>query len=98
KTQVGTVPATGTVFFTNDGTAPVEIPTGSVVATSDANAVLFVTTADAVISPSSGNSSPPPIPVPIQAQKAGASGNVAAGSITMIPDDSLSMIAQFNKI
>jgi len=98
KTKVGTVPASGTVFFTNNGTAPVEIPTGSVVATGDANAVLFVTTADAVISPANATPAPPPIPVPVQAQKAGESGNVAAGSITTIPDDSLNTIAQFNKV
>lgn len=98
KTKVGTVPATGTVFFTNNGTSSVEIPTGSVVATGDANAVLFVTTADAVISPANATPPPPPIPVPVQAQKAGESGNVAAGSITVIPDDSLNTIAQFNKI
>lgn len=98
KAKVGTVPATGTVFFTNNGTSPVEIPTGSVVATSDANAVLFVTTADAVIPPANATPPPSPIPVPIQAQKAGVGGNVAAGSITVIPDDSLNAIAQFNKI
>ncbi len=95
-TKVGTVPASGTVFFTNNGTAPVEIPTGSVIATNGVNAVLFTTVADAVISPSSSNL--PPIPVPIQAQRPGDSGNVGAGNITAIPDDSLNAIAQFNKV
>lgn len=98
KMKVGTVPATGTVLFTNNGAAPVDVPTGSVVATGDANAVLFVTTADAVIPLANATPPPPPVPVPVQAQKAGESGNVAAGSITVIPDDSLNTIAQYNQI
>lgn len=96
--QVGTVPATGTVFFSNNGPSPIEIPTGSTIATDGANAILFTTTADAVISPSNANPPPAPIPVPIQAQQAGEGGNVTAGSITVIPNDSLNTIAQFNKV
>ncbi len=64
--KVGTASATGNVFFSNNGNTVIEIPTGTVVATDGGNGVLFATTADAVISPSSG--SPQPIPVPIQAK------------------------------
>lgn len=88
--QVGTAKATGTVTFTNNGTTVVIVPTGTVVAT--ANNVLFATTADVAVNVSSstaGNT----IPATVQAQQAGETGNVPAGTITVIPPSSLSMIA-----
>ena len=92
--MVGSAPAKGIVIFTNNGTKPVEIPTDTIVATSGANSIQFQTTADAVISPNSqGNASPP---IPVQAVQPGTGGNVPAGSITVIPDNSLGTIAQYN--
>lgn len=88
--QVGTAKATGTVTFTNNGTSAVDIPSGTIVATT--NGVQFATTADALANTSSslaGNS----IPTNVQAQQSGETGNVSAGSITVIPPSSLNMIA-----
>ncbi len=90
--QVGNAQATGLVNFTNRGTQQIEIPTGVSLATS--NGIQFVTTADALIPPSGSNNPNPPIPV--QAVKTGVNGNVAAGSITVIPSDGLKKIAQYN--
>lgn len=80
--------ATGIVNFTNTGTTPVQIPSQTVVATR--NGATFVTTANALILPQS----PTTVPVPIQASNQGVSGNVLAGTITIIPPDSLTRIAQ----
>ncbi|HLH60900.1 MAG TPA: baseplate J/gp47 family protein [Ktedonobacteraceae bacterium] len=91
--QVGNARATGQVIFTNHGSQQVEIPTGTILATS--SGVKFATTADAVIFPPGGGSNPP---IPVQAVNAGTSGNVAAGSITVIPQTSLTAIAQYNNI
>jgi hypothetical protein len=82
--------ATGTVNFTNTGTARVEIDTGTVITTT--TGIKFVTTATAVIPPP-GPSNLGPLPVPIQAANQGVSGNVLPGSITVIPQDSLTSIA-----
>jgi hypothetical protein len=82
--------ATGIVYFANTGTTSVQIPSQTVLATP--NDVIFVTTANALIIPQSA--SPPPIPVSIEARNEGASGNVVAGSITVIPPESLASIAQ----
>ncbi|HJT57698.1 MAG TPA: baseplate J/gp47 family protein [Ktedonobacteraceae bacterium] len=91
--QVGNAKATGSVNFSNRGTQSVDVPTGTVLETS--KGVQFVTTADALIPPP-GSSSIPPIPV--EAINAGNDGNVAAGSITVIPPASLTAIAQHNSI
>ncbi|HZU70996.1 MAG TPA: baseplate J/gp47 family protein [Ktedonobacteraceae bacterium] len=91
--QVGNARATGQVIFTNHGSQQVEIPTGTILATS--SGVKFATTADAVIFPPGGGSNPP---IPVQAVNAGTSGNVAAGSITVIPQISLTAIAQYNNV
>lgn len=86
NTTVGTAAASGTVNFTNNGTQSVLLPTGLTVST--ANNVLFATAAQVLVPPGST------LPVPVQAQTAGASGNVAAGSITVIPASSITQIEQ----
>jgi Baseplate J-like protein len=92
--QVGNSQATGFVNFTNQGAATVDIPTGTVLSTS--NGVQFATTADVLIPAAGSNNSNPPVPV--QALLAGNNGNVAAGSITVIPSASLTKIAQYNTV
>ena len=82
--------ASGTVSFTNTGSNPLDIPTGTVLSTSGAVPVQFVTIADVLVQPGASNS----IPSPVQAQSPGESGNVPANSITIIPPDSLTKIAQ----
>lgn len=89
-TTVGTIAAKGNVVFTNNGPQPVDIPTGTIVATS--SGIQFVTTADALVAPGNNN----PVPIPVQAQNPGTSGNVAAGTITVIPASSLSAIQRYN--
>jgi hypothetical protein len=91
--QVGNAKATGQVNFTNHGAQQVEIPTGTSVVT--ISGVQFVTTADAVIFPSGGGFNPP---IPVEAMNVGTSGNVPAGSITVIPAASLTAIAQYNNV
>jgi Baseplate J-like protein len=86
--------ASGTVSFTNTGSIPLDIPTGTVLSTSGATPVQFVTIADVLVLPGASNS----IPTPVQAQLPGENGNVASGSITIIPPDSLTRIAQNSNI
>jgi hypothetical protein len=78
------------VYFTNTGTASIQLPSQTVVTTT--NNVKFLTTANALILPQS--QSPNAVPVPILACNSGVSGNVPAGSITVIPPESLTNIAQ----
>ena len=92
----GTVSATGYVVFTNKGNQSLDIPTGTIISTSGAVAVQFETTADALI-PLPNNPVPGP-PVPVRAVNPGDSGNVGASSITLIPPDSLTKIAQNNGV
>jgi hypothetical protein len=94
--QQGNQAASGTVTFTNKGNTPLDIPTGTLLSTSGAVAVQFVTTADAFVQPAS--SSTFPYVVPVQAQVRGPSGNVAANTITIIPPDSLITIAKSSQI
>ena len=89
-TSVGTVQATGTVIFTNNGTSSVIVPNGTIVATT--NNVQFATQAEVLVLSGASNTNL----VPVQAQSAGTTGNVGAGSITAIPLDSLSKIKQAN--
>jgi hypothetical protein len=92
----GNSSATGTVIFTNNGSQALDIPTDTVVATSGAVVVQFVTTADVLVEPaSSGNAGPP---VPVQAQNPGDSGNVVANAINIIPPDGITKIAQNSNI
>jgi baseplate J-like protein len=94
--QQGNQAATGTVTFSNKGTQSLIIPTGTVLSTSGAVAVQFVTTAEPLVQPDSSGS--PQAVVPVQAQLPGNDGNVAANSIIIIPPDSLTKIAQKNQI
>jgi hypothetical protein len=89
-TSVGTVQATGTVIFTNNGTSSVIIPDGTVVTTK--NNVQFATYAEVLVLSGASNTNQ----TPVQAQSAGTTGNVSAGSITVIPSESLSKIQQAN--
>ncbi|GHO92602.1 hypothetical protein KSF_026500 [Reticulibacter mediterranei] len=85
--------AIGSVFFTNNGTSLVTVPTGTIVATAGANGQKFVTTANAVVPPPGSNVGNT-TEVPIEAQSPGPAGNVKSGTITVIPDDSQSQIAK----
>ncbi len=91
--KVNNQKAIGSVFFTNNGTALVTIPTGTTVATAGANGQLFVTTANAVVPPPGSNVGNT-TEVPVEAKEPGPAGNVKSGTITVIPDDSLSQIAK----
>src|SRR5579883_3501002 len=86
NTTVGTAKAAGIVQFTNNGSQSVLIPSGTTVST--ANNVLFVTEAELLVGAGST------LPVPVHAQAPGASGNVAANTITVIPASSVSQIEQ----
>jgi hypothetical protein len=97
STKIGTATATGSVTFTNNTSAPVHIPTGTVIATAGSNSVQFATTADVIV-PVQGSAVGNTIQDPIQAQAPGDSGNVPAGSITVIPNDSLNAIARVNNV
>jgi baseplate J-like protein len=85
--------ASGTVTFTNTGPSQLDIPTGTVLSTTGASPVQFVTSADVLVLAGANNS----IPSPVQAQLPGESGNVPANSITIIPPDSLTKIAKNNQ-
>jgi hypothetical protein len=89
-TTVGTVPARGTETFTNNGSQPVHIPTGTVIETT--NNVQFATIADALLLTGSNYTSI----IPIQAKVPGTNGNVGANSITVMPSSSTSMLQQIN--
>jgi hypothetical protein len=89
--------ATGTVTFSNKGSQSLDIPTGTVLSTSGAVPVQFVTVADVYVPPDQNNNNIPSI-APVQAQQPGDSGNVAASSISIIPPDSLIKIAHNNRI
>ena len=88
---VGTNPAQGNVIFTYHGSNPkgIVIPSGSIVTTSGDNAIQFATTAEVLVM--QNKASPP---VSVQAVKSGKDGNVDAGTITVIPNNTLTSIAQ----
>lgn len=90
---VGTAPATGYATFTNAGSTAITIPSGTIVTSS--GGIAFTVQAEAVVT-EAGNNASNPIEVPIQAQSPGKSGNVDAGTITVIPNSSLNSIAQAN--
>ncbi|HEX6107985.1 MAG TPA: baseplate J/gp47 family protein, partial [Ktedonobacteraceae bacterium] len=87
-TQQGDQYATGTVIFTNKSSSPIDIPTGTSLFTSGAVPVEFVTIADVLVQSASSSNTIPSI-APIQAKEKGVSGNVSAGSITLINLSSL---------
>ncbi len=92
NTKVGTGTATGSVVFTNNGSKSVVIPQGTIISTSGNNSVQFMTTVEPLIQ--AGQS----IPVPIQAVNPGDNSNVSAGSITIIPPDSITKIEQASNV
>ncbi|GCE18211.1 baseplate J/gp47 family protein [Dictyobacter kobayashii] len=92
---VGTAKASGNVCFSNNGGIDIIIPTGSDVSTPGANGVLFKTTAEVSI-PKQTLCTNVPLPVPVEAVQPGESGNVQAGSVTIIPDTTLDSIAKAN--
>ncbi len=92
STKIGTAPAKGIVFFTNNGSQQVVIPSNVIVTTS--NGTQFVTQAEVSVGPKGSTLNR--LPTTIQAQSSGDAGNVPAGSITSIPPDGLSTIAQYN--
>ena len=91
--NVGTAPASGTVTIANTGSIDVTIPSNTVVTTG--NGISFATTAEAVVT-KAGDTTSNPVEVPILAQSPGQSGNVAASTITVIPNTSLNAIAHAN--
>src|SRR6266487_488012 len=92
STKIGTAAATGLVFFTNNGSQQVIIPSGISVSTN--NGIEFVTQAEVSVGPKGSSLSR--LPTQIQAQTSGDSGNVPEGSITSIR--SLNTIAQRNGV
>ncbi|HKV59934.1 MAG TPA: baseplate J/gp47 family protein [Ktedonobacteraceae bacterium] len=96
-TKQGNTAASGIVNFTNNGQQLVTIPSNTQLTTNaGAGTIPFVTVANAVIPPTtSGNS---PIPVPVQAQNPGNSGNVGANTITVVPATSITTIAQASNL
>ncbi len=92
-TKQGNQVATGTVTFSNKGSSQLDVPTGTVLSTGGAGPIQFVTVADVIVLPDQNNNGIPSV-APVQAQRPGESGNVAANSITIIPPDSLTRIAQ----
>jgi hypothetical protein len=96
-TKQGNQVASGTVTFTNKGSNQLDIPTGTILSTSGAVPVQFVTVADVLVQPGTSNNNIPSV-APVQAQTSGESGNVAANSITLIPPDSLTKIAKNSQV
>jgi serine/threonine protein kinase len=82
--------AEGVAVFTNQGSVSLVIPTSTLVATD--SGILFETVAEVSLPP--GGS----IFVPVLANSPGAAGNVPANSITVIPQQSLQAIAQYNHL
>ena len=102
-TKQGNQVATGTVTFSisNKGPNQLDIPIGTVLSTTGAVPIQFVTVADVLVQSASSNNNIPsiaPIQAQLPAQMPGESGNVAANSITLIPPDSLSNIAKTNNL
>jgi hypothetical protein len=87
--------ASGIVTFSNKGSSPLDIPSGTVLSTNSVTPVQFTTVADVYVPPDQSNNGIPSI-APVQAQLPGVSGNVAASSITVIPPDSFTKIAKNN--
>ncbi|HET8841079.1 MAG TPA: baseplate J/gp47 family protein, partial [Ktedonobacteraceae bacterium] len=90
-TQVGNATAEGSVSITNNSKINLIIPTGTILQTQ--SGIQFATDAEAV-APAQDV-----LPfVPIVAQQAGQSGNVGAGTITVIPQASLNSIVKRNNL
>lgn len=89
-TRVGNAPARGVVTFTNNGSKPIIIPSNTLISTH--SGIQFLTDAEALVP---GQNT---FPVTIVAQQAGDNGKVPPGSITVIPSDSITKIAQASQI
>src|SRR5579859_4247022 len=95
--KIGTAPATGIVTFTNTSTTHVVVvPTNTVVATS--GGTKFGTDAEASLNIAGTNHVGTTVQVPVHAILAGDSGNVPANSITIIPPDSMTALANTNHL
>ncbi len=92
--RVGKDPATGSVTFTNKGQRPIIIPTGTIISTP--SGIQFTT--DAELSVNVPGKPGDPVPVPVHAVAPGDNGNLPAGTITVIPQDSLNAIARNNSV
>ena len=91
--SVGNAQATGSVTFTNKSSQLIEIPTGMQLATR--NGIIFTTTLDVKLPPTSSGSSYTP-PVTVQAQNPGTVGDVAANTIVTITPSGQQLLQQFN--
>jgi hypothetical protein len=87
--------AQGTVCFSNSGSTPITVPTGTIIEAAGTNGTQFKVTAESVILPQANCTANVGFD-PIQAMQPGESGNVQAGTITVIPSSSLQSIAQAN--
>lgn len=96
NTKVQRGSATGLVTFTNNGTQAVIIPSGTVI-TAD-NGAEFVTTEEASVSTKADANVGNTMLIAVQAKTKGDTGNVRAGTITKIPQESLSAIASANQV
>lgn len=92
--SVGKNAAGGSVTFTNNSNKPVIVPTGTVIST--ASGVQFAT--DAELSVNAPGSPGNTVMVPVHAVEQGDAGNVPAGTITVIPQNSLNAIAKDNNV
>jgi hypothetical protein len=90
NTTQGTISATGLVHFTNLSNVQIQIPSKLILKTT--NDIEFETTVNAIIQPQANK--PIQIPVSVQAKLPGTAGNVAEDSITVIPPESLAIIAR----
>ncbi|MBP8291699.1 MAG: baseplate J/gp47 family protein [Caldilineaceae bacterium] len=79
-TQKPTERALGEVVFSNLGSAPVNIPTGTSVSTSTGTPVEFRTTRDALLESGVGTR----VSVPVEAVEVGIAGNVRANTINTV--------------
>jgi serine/threonine protein kinase len=91
-TKIGTAWAHGTVIFTNNSNQQITIPSGVLLSTS--NGTQFTTEDNVALGPT--NSTFNGVPSSIDAQVSGDSGNVPAGSITIIPPGTMKLIEQAN--
>jgi hypothetical protein len=90
-TRVGNKQAQGIVTFTNSSNIDIVVPTNTVLATS--TGIQFLTLGQQLVSQNSDFPA-----APVIAEVAGESGNVKANTITIIPQSSITSIAQYNHV
>ncbi|HLX40341.1 MAG TPA: baseplate J/gp47 family protein, partial [Ktedonobacteraceae bacterium] len=88
-TSHGNLQAQGLVYFTNKSTSSIDVPNAVVLTTS--SGVSFMTQSDTLVPAQTA-----PTPVMVIAVNPGTSGNVPAGSVTVIPGASFTAIQQAN--